>query len=57
MSLAGALRRRHHPLVPPLVLLGLAVPAVLLAADGRPGPFLAWVVMGAAAGYSISGSV
>lgn len=57
MSVAGALRRRHHPLTPPLVLLLLAVPAVLLAAEGRPGPFLAWVVMGAAAGYSISGSV
>lgn len=51
------LRRRYHPLAPPLVLLLLAVPAVLLAVKGQPGPFLAWVVMGAAAGYSISGSV
>lgn len=52
-----AMRRGFHPLAPPIALLLLAIPAVTLAATGHPVPFVAWVLMGAAAGYSISGSV
>jgi hypothetical protein len=57
VNVAERMLRRYHPLTPPLVLLVLAVPAAVLAVRGAPGPFVAWVVMGAAAGYSISGSV
>jgi hypothetical protein len=51
------LRRRYHPLAPPALLVLLTIPAVALAALGQTGPFVAWVLMGVAAGYSISGSV
>lgn len=57
MTISERLRRRYHPLAPLVALLLLAVPAAYLASDGEAGPFVAWVVMGAAAGYSISGSV
>ncbi|MFC6018227.1 hypothetical protein ACFP2T_18710 [Plantactinospora solaniradicis] len=57
MNIDERMLRRCHPLTPPVVLLLLAVPAAILAVRGAPGPFVAWVVMGAAAGYSISGSV
>lgn len=52
-----AVRRRYHPLVPPVALVLFAIPAVFLAVSGHLGPFVAWVLMGVAAGYSISGSV
>jgi hypothetical protein len=52
-----ALRWRFHPLVPPVALIALAVPVVGLTAAGVMVPFMAWVLMGAAAGYSLSGSV
>ncbi|GAA2623461.1 hypothetical protein [Paractinoplanes durhamensis] len=52
-----AVRRPYHPLVLPAALVFFAVPAAYLAASGRAGPFLAWVLMGVAAGYSISGSI
>jgi hypothetical protein len=52
-----AVRRRYHPLVLPVALVLFALPAAYLMASGRTGPFVAWVVMGAAAGYSISGSI
>jgi hypothetical protein len=58
MSISGpAVRRRYHPLVPPAALVLFAIPAAFLAASGHPGPYVAWVLMGVAAGYSISGSV
>lgn len=49
--------RHHHPLVPPMLMVALAAGLGLLALRGTPGPFVAWVLMGAAAGYSLSGSV
>ena len=52
-----AVRRRYHPLVLPAALVLFAIPAAYLMASGRTGPFVAWVLMGAAAGYSISGSI
>jgi hypothetical protein len=44
-------------LLPPLLLTLLSVPVVLSSFSGMSVPFVAWVVMGAGAGYSISGSV
>ncbi len=58
MSMGGtAVRRRFHPMVPPAALVLFALPAAFLAVSGQVGLFFAWVLMGAAAGYSISGSV
>lgn len=56
-SPAGAVRRRHHPYGPAVVLLVLTALAVALTPAGRVEPFAAWVLMGVAAGYSISASV
>jgi hypothetical protein len=51
-------RRRHHPFVPAGVFLLLtALTVLLMTVAGRMDPFVAWVLLGVAAGYSISASV